>query len=272
MIILTDIHGNYDTLMALLAMIPEEEKAKGIVVCGDLIDRGPKSRQVVQWAIDNKIPCVKGNHEQMMVDWIANGCRYGDMLWLGNGGDKALDSYKEKPKVDFDDDDYVPGQYLKGEINMEVFKKHALWMDSLPFYIEFPDIKNDEGRYLVISHSNIGNVWNVKDTERGQAEITWGRPHKIKDVPEIYNVIGHTPQENGARLRKIYANIDTGCFYTRGGYGKLTALQFPEMIIYEHENIDKEKKDNPVKNILTAEELENRKKHEQRWNPSKKRY
>lgn len=247
-------------MIALLDLIPQEEKDKGIVICGDLIDRGPKSMQIVQWCIDNNIKVVKGNHEQMMVDWIANGCSYNDMLWLGNGGLETLDSYKET----------ADEEYLKGDIDMVKLKEHALWMDSLPFYIEFPNIKNDEGRYLVISHSNIGNVWNVKDTDRGQTEITWGRPTKIKDVPEIYNVIGHTPQENGARVRKIYANIDTGCFYTRGGYGRLTALQFPEMIFYEHENIDTKKGHVPTKSILTAEELEKRKKHEERWNPSKR--
>jgi len=262
MIILTDIHGNFDTMMALLDTIPQEEKDKGIVICGDLIDRGPKSMDIVQYCIDNNIQVVKGNHEEMMVDWIASGCRYSNQLWLGNGGLECLDSYKEK----------VDHPYLKGGIDMDKLNEHALWMDLLPYYIEFPNIKNDEGRYLVISHSNIGNVWNDKDSDRGHVEITWGRPTKIKDVPEIFNVIGHTPQEHGARNRKIYANIDTGCFYMRSGYGRLTALQFPEMIFYEHENIDMQKLDNPLVSKLTAEELKDRKKHEERWNPSKKRY
>jgi len=43
MIILTDIHGNFDTMIALLDTIPQEEKDKGIIICGDLVDRGPKS-------------------------------------------------------------------------------------------------------------------------------------------------------------------------------------------------------------------------------------
>jgi len=249
MIILTDIHGNFDTMIALLNTIPQEEKDKGIVICGDLIDRGPKSMQIVQWCVDNNIQSVKGNHEVMMIDWISNGCKYNDRLWLDNGGLQTLDSYKETAE----------DQYLKGDVDMELLNKHALWMDSLPHYIEFPDIKNDEGRYLVISHSNVGNVWKERDTQKGQAQITWGRPTEIKDVPEIYNVIGHTPQENGARYRKTYSNIDTGCFYTEKGYGKLTALQFPEMIFYEHENIDKNIKDNPIVRKLTIEELKNSK-------------
>jgi len=240
----------------------QKEKDKGIAICGDLIDRGPKSMEVVQWCIDNNIQVVKGNHEEMMVDWEFFGRKYSNQLWLGNGGLEALDSYKEK----------IDHPYLKGEVQWDVFKKHCEWMDKLPYYIKYPNVKNDEGRYLVISHSNIGNVWKIRDTEKAHAEITWGRPNKIKDVPEIYNVIGHTPQENGARVRSIYSNIDTGCFYTHGGYGRLTALQFPEMIIYEHQNIDEKPVKNPIKNILTAEDLKKRKDHEKRWNPAKKRY
>lgn len=228
MIILTDIHGNFDTMIALLDTIPQEEKDKGIAICGDLIDRGPKSMQIVQWCMDNNIMVVKGNHEQMMIDWIANGCNYNDMLWLGNGGLETLDSYKETAE----------GEYLKGDVDMVKLKEHAMWMDTLPYYIEFPDITNDEGRYLVISHSNAGNVWKNKDTEYAESQILWGRPRKIDDAPEIYNVIGHTPQEFGARYRKTYCNIDTGCAYLSGGFQRLTALQFPEMIFYEHGNID----------------------------------
>lgn len=239
--------------MALLDMIPTEEKAKGIVLCGDLIDRGPKSMEVVQWCIDNKIQTVKGNHEEMMVDWDDNGHgrNYNNMLWLGNGGLETLESYKEK----------VDHPYLKGDIQWDIFKKHCDYMDLLPYYLEFPDVKNSDGRYLVISHSNIGNVWNVRNTEAAQHNITWGRPSKIKDVPEIYNVIGHTPQQHGARVRSIYSCIDTGCFYTgEGGYGRLTALQFPEMIIYEHENIDSKVGHVPFKNIINLSELKERKK------------
>lgn len=234
MIILTDIHGNFKTLQALLAKIPQEELDKGIVIAGDLIDRGPRSKQVVQWAIDNNIQCVTGNHEQMMVDWVANGCSYKDELWLLNGGNQALNSYREED----------PNHYLKGEVDFEKVKEHALWMDKLPIYLEFPDIKNDDGRYLVVSHSVITNNWkdrNSTDPSRihwFQNNVTWGRPVKVRDVPEIYNVIGHTPQENGPRIRSNYANIDTGCFYMRPGYGRLTALSFPSMQIWEQENVD----------------------------------
>lgn len=77
-------------------------------------------------------------------------------------------------------------------------------------------------------------------------QVIWGRSfHKIKDVG-FYNVVGHTVYEDNPRIRKIYANIDTGCFlgmsswqeHKRGATGYLTALQYPEMITYKQECID----------------------------------
>ena len=97
-----------------------------------------------------------------------------------------------------------------------------------------------DGRYLVLTHSNVGEVYHLDSTDSYfQQTVTWGRDQTKTDVPEIFNVIGHTPQSYGPRIEEHFANIDTGCFYKRTGYGKLTALQFPEMIVYEQENIDK---------------------------------
>lgn len=261
-------------MMALLDLIPQEEKDKGIVICGDLIDRGPKSKEIVQYCIDNNIQVVRGNHEQMMIDEhmlvIGFIAKTGLMprgnagsLWTVNGGYETLQSYQETLEDELDDRG-LPTQAF----DMDTFLEHVKWMDSLPYYIEFPKVKNDEGRYLTISHSNVGNVWGLRDKElftevhRFQNELLWSRPNKIKDVPEIYNVIGHTPQEDGPRIRKVFANIDTGCFWTKqgDGCGMLTALQFPEMIIYEHENIDTKFGHTPKKGVVSVEDIKRRKK------------
>lgn len=219
MIIIGDVHGCYDTLMALVAKLPKDD----ICLVGDLVDRGPKSRQVVQWAIDNKIPCVKGNHEDMMVA----ACKSDEIepyeVWMMNGGIQTVESY-----IGFEAD----------------LKKHADWMESLPLFLHFPDIKNSEGRELVVSHSNVGTVWTKSDQWKKDNKhtmndtIMWGR-NSFQDVPEIYNVIGHTPQEFGTpRIKSFYANVDTGACFKRKNYGVLTALQFPSIQIFQQENID----------------------------------
>jgi len=256
MIVIGDLHGNFDTLMALLDIIPQSEKDKGIVLCGDLIDRGPKSMEIVQWCIDNKIQSVMGNHETMMLEWNKNGRSYKNQFWLGQGGLETLDSYKER----------VDHPYLKGEVQWDLFEEHCKYLSTLPLYLAFPKIINEQGRKLVVSHSNIQHAWEhidnkeLMESSRIREQVLWSRPSQIKDIPSIYNIIGHTPQKNGARIRKPYACIDTGCFYINTGYGILTALQYPEMIIYEHENIDSKVGHIPKKATLTVEDLINRKR------------
>jgi serine/threonine protein phosphatase 1 len=254
MYIIGDVHGCLDTLKKLLEQLPDWE-TKRVAFVGDLIDRGPKSRQVVDFVRDlverGVADCVLGNHEQMMIDWTG---RFSDMMWIGNGGQQCKDSYYEKPsptdpRNDPESDEYKPGSYLKGDFNKEAFEDHKDWFRTLPVYMEYKDIKNEDGRHLVVSHSHVHNVWrrlhstNLDDGMRKQIhkEITWGRPRQVQEEPDIYNVIGHTPQEE-ARIRSFYANIDTGCFYKherhKGNYYHLTALEFPSMELYTQECID----------------------------------
>ena len=220
--VIGDIHGCFDTFMALLKQLPKDAK---IALVGDLIDRGPKSRQVVQYVIDNNIDCVMGNHEDMMVKWPRH--------WDYNGGEQTLESYNinmfwNKDKPQFSDE----------------FDAHRKWMETLPVYLEYPDIKKDD-RHLVVSHSIIHNYWKLRN-EEGHKKATfnervmWGRSfHKMKDQEDIYNIIGHTPQENEATIKKIYANVDTGaCYNGYTQHGFMTALKFPEMELITQKNVD----------------------------------
>jgi len=221
-------------MMALLNKIPQEEKDKGIVICGDLVDRGLRSMQVVQWCIDNRIPVVRGNHEQMMID---NTDKEGITLrtyadWTQNGGWRTFSSYF--------------GEYgeLRDGQTEKLFLEHVEWMKQLPYYLEFKDVKNDKNEYLLITHSSAAAVWKWSDERRKQFSgqfndfLMWSRPNLIRPIPGIYNVFGHTPRKDGPRIKSCYSNIDTGCCYLDQGYGVLTALQYPDMIVYSQENID----------------------------------
>jgi len=255
-IVISDVHGNFKTLVKLLESIPKEEKDRGIVLAGDLIDRGPMSAEVVQFCIDNKdkIQAVRGNHEELMIEsglleasyFMKNGVvntlgtltgpygRNTPSMWISNGGKEALHSYAEYDEKE-----------KKTIFDIEVFYDHIEWMKSLPYYLEFPDVKNDKGQHLLVTHSSAAKVWKWSEQRRTEqykhfiGHLTWGRPNTILPIDNIFNVFGHTPIANGPRLKDHYANIDTGCFYSNEpGYFKLTALQFPEMIVYQQENVD----------------------------------
>ena len=229
--VIGDVHGCYRTLCALVKKLPKDAE---IVFVGDLIDRGDSSREVVDLVKSMGWKCVRGNHEQLMVD--AKGGLEKSMLdylnWLACGGVATLASYM---------DPY--GDFMKAD-----FDSHIAWMENLPLYLEFPDIKNADGRSLLVSHSSASGVWHWDDARRKAMSATWekalmwSRLQHINDIPGVYNIFGHTPLEQ-ARVSKIHANVDTGCVFKSDlkvmKESELTALQFPEMIIHSQINIDK---------------------------------
>lgn len=214
MIVIGDVHGELETLKALIAQFPKDQK---IVFCGDLVDRGPHSNQVVQFVIDNGYDCVMGNHEDMMESEWDDGARWSGM-WLPNGGHRTLDSYKG---------------------DNALIRKHVEWMAELPTILAYDQVKNADGRFLVVSHSSCGQFWNSADKETNSEwwnkEIMWNRRNPPVDAPEIFNVFGHSPRSTTPIITNYYANIDTGvCFKDMG---VLTGLQFPEMIVYQQKTI-----------------------------------
>lgn len=260
MIILSDVHGCFLTMKALLDKIPQEEKDKGIAICGDMIDRGPRSMEIIQYAMDNGFHCIRGNHEDMMLEFVAMEEDKGtdvttypnfnsqDMWWLGNGGFDTMNSYEIREHYD-EDGNFWP--VPKREFQGEVFKKHIEWLISLPYYLEFEDIKNDKGQHLLLTHSSANRVWKWDEQRRKDnwnefvAHIVWGRPDNIRPIDGVYNVFGHTPLGGYPKIRQSHANIDTGACYIQewaeeAGMGVMTALQFPEMIVYQQKNIDYE--------------------------------
>jgi len=95
-----DIHGCFTALETLAAFVPIADDDL-LVTLGDYVDRGPNSREVLEWLIarydrGTLIP-LRGNHEIMMLE-----AREGDAMlsmWLGVGGRATLESYAK------DDDD-----------------------------------------------------------------------------------------------------------------------------------------------------------------------
>jgi protein phosphatase len=57
-VIISDIHANYDALSAL------PESYDELWVLGDLVNYGPQPKEVVEWARKNATVVVRGNHDQ----------------------------------------------------------------------------------------------------------------------------------------------------------------------------------------------------------------
>lgn len=232
-IILTDPHGCRKTLDALLAKLPI---GIPLTFAGDLVDRGPNSRGVIQLVKDLRADCVVGNHEVMMMNELSFGTdekgdfhkvrSYHDGIWLMNGGDKCLDSYQD----------------ADGKMDLKTLKEHRDWLHTLPYYLEYPELKDKHGQHLLVTHTTAAYVWDEegisKDSPQFRDAVTWERVGFPRKIDGIFNVYGHTPQADKATVKDHFANIDTGGYYKRKPYGRLTALQFPEMITYVQENVE----------------------------------
>jgi len=89
-----DVHGCHRALVELLGMFAVTA-ADTVVFLGDVVDRGPATRQVVEEILSlanrAKVVCLMGNHEEMMRDAISGRGLFN--AWLDVGGKATLDSY-----------------------------------------------------------------------------------------------------------------------------------------------------------------------------------
>jgi serine/threonine protein phosphatase 1 len=60
-----DIHGCFSTLRTALAAVSFDEQRDRLFSVGDLVDRGPESRDVVEWLKQPWFHAVCGNHDFM---------------------------------------------------------------------------------------------------------------------------------------------------------------------------------------------------------------
>lgn len=63
MLILSDLHGNWAALQAVLAEDPEFDVA---VCCGDIVDYGPRPVECVEWVLQHCRYVVRGNHDNAL--------------------------------------------------------------------------------------------------------------------------------------------------------------------------------------------------------------
>jgi serine/threonine protein phosphatase 1 len=118
-----DIHGRLDLLLSAMVRIIERSAGERstIITLGDYVDRGPSSRQVIEYLMgwkSNKLRLVslKGNHEAMMWETCNNLAEID--WWMKNGGDQTLVSY---------------GQPSQQGLNTRVVPAgHLQWIANLP--------------------------------------------------------------------------------------------------------------------------------------------
>jgi hypothetical protein len=127
-LIIGDVAGQFDALQSLIQQVPED-KRRTVVLLGDLIDRGPKSAEVIEWARQTPgVVALVGNHEHMMIYALTPDALppnpYSAQDWSNNGGTQTVQSFQNL---------YGAGYRLK-------LIEAAQWLKSRPLYYEEPGL------------------------------------------------------------------------------------------------------------------------------------
>lgn len=211
-----DIHGCYLTFRTLFELC-EIEKTDKVYLLGDYIDRGPSSKEVLDFIFELQdggfqIFPLRGNHEQMLLDSFHSvEIQY---LWQkNNGGNRTLKSFGVQNVAE------IPSKYID-------------WLKDLRYYYDL--------RKFVIVHAGL-NFHRDNPFEDKNAMI-WTRDRyydKTKLNKKI--IIGHTPTQLDKIQKSLNENIiflDGGCVYfDNPELGNLCALELSEMKLFSQEYI-----------------------------------
>jgi hypothetical protein len=184
-IVVGDLHGCYDELMDLLNQIAFA--ADDRVVCvGDLVTKGPKSREVLDlFMTDQRFSSVMGNHDLAL-----------RRKW---NGEKIKLKESQKPTH----------KALKKEK-----QRYVPYLNSLPFLI-------DLGSHLVVHAGLRPGVELHSQTTEDLTELrSLGKDRASRNGPPWYDeyngdkvvLFGHWPAPE-PRLGRKAIGLDTGCVY-----------------------------------------------------------
>ena len=205
-----DIHGCALTFKHLVHVELKVKADDKLFLLGDLIDRGPSSKGVLDevLALRNQgveVHILRGNHEQMLLEGLENEAAFN--RWLNAGGDSFLGSF------DVHSLEEVPSTYL------DILKETEL----ISFYNEY-----------ILVHAGLD--FSLADPFKNKDAFLWIRSMQpdLDWLAERKIVHGHTPQ----RLDEIKVqnsstiNIDGGCvFQEREGMGWLVSLDLDTLTL-----------------------------------------
>lgn len=221
--IIGDLHGCYDELCALLALLGYREDTetgmrhpdgRRVIFLGDLVDRGPgvieAARLVMRMVAAGQALCVPGNHDDKLKRYLE-----GRHVQVRHGLETTvaqLDALPDDERAAWSRD----------------FRRFA---DGLASHYVL-----DGGR-LVVAHAGMIEAYQGRASGRVREFALYGettgemdefglpvRADWAADYRGTASVVyGHTPVYE-ARWLNNTINIDTGCVFG----GKLTALRWPE--------------------------------------------
>jgi serine/threonine protein phosphatase 1 len=202
-LIVGDVHGCFDELQELLKKASYNKENDRLIFVGDLINKGPKSMDVLNWVKSEGCEVILGNHELGFIRYLM------------------------RPDPTFK-------AFIKLEKEMEgKAKEWGEWMSHFPLYIKeddfiivhggiVPGMKLEETPDYLITRIR---TWDGKGEDMyNDEDPPWYEFYK-EDTLVVY---GHWAGQ-GLNIRENTIGIDTGCCWGR----KLTLLHLETREVFQ---------------------------------------
>jgi serine/threonine protein phosphatase 1 len=213
-----DIHGCARSFRSLVHEVLRLERQDHLYLLGDMIDRGPASKEVVDEVLRLRaegfaVHPLRGNHEEMLLNACVDRAMF--RVWMLNGGGATLASFGVEDPC-------------------ELARSYRAFFAQLPTHIILDD--------FVLVHAGLNFMADdpFSDTEA----MLWSRWNEV-DRGRIGGrrlVCGHTPQALAAIRQSLGSDrimLDNGCVYGAvGGLGTLTALELDTLTLHTQQCLD----------------------------------
>ena len=208
---ISDIHGCYDTFMALLDIIRFNPASDTLYILGDAIDRGRQPMECLMFIKKtSRVHFILGNHEQMMLDYYD--CK--NDYWRRN--DNEITKAQLNSVTEYERDSIL--SYIR----------------TRPYY---KTVALNEKRFF-LSHS--GLAVGIPFKYQTPRDMVWGRKefYQNKALHRYTCIFGHTPTPYIRRSKDCSVWFDPvhqdkiciDCGYVHGGY--LAAIRLDDGAVF----------------------------------------
>ena len=250
--VIGDVQGCFDELMLLLDKINFDSNNDELIFAGDLINRGPKSLEVLEFCLDNKksIEVVLGNHDIYLLYLIHQNKKNYQLApilesknrkkffrWLiekplmlerqNNKNEKFIISHAGIPHIwDLEDARKLNEEYLKaikknpGGVFRNMWGDHPdLWSESLRGFSRIRVIINYFTRMRLITQKGELDL-KTKVSSRNSIYKPWFK--FTKNEKDNYQLFGHWAALKGKTNKRNVIGLDAGCVW--GGHLKAVRI------------------------------------------------
>lgn len=244
-IFIGDVHGHYDGLMQLVAMV-SPSSADTLHFVGDLIDRGPLSAKVVEFVRQGSHVCVLGNHEHLLLNAFPEEDPSVAALqsWINSGGQSTLNSYP----------------------HTEAFLEHVQWFRDLPFSLDLGDV------FLVHAglnpHKSLANQNPIDCCWIREAFHACPAPFfKEKTIITGHTITFTLPGVAPGQIVRGpgWLDIDTGAYHPKSGW--LSAIDLDNDLLYQANIQTQAERIQSLETGIVDVELANIRRHKNRKQP-----